>query len=167
MIKSVLDFGTLKWFQLDAGGVFRSMEVLSRNLEGFLGVALIKIRKRMDSFGISRDEIDWVRSSFLRILGFVVENRMMPLHSESRSFLVRIWLGEKLLQSQIKAWNAENMKLFMETFGFSFIPNMNVQIIHSEELMEWTCSSKLGYGFSVNKKKAKEWRTEKNKRRNR
>ncbi|KAF2284947.1 hypothetical protein GH714_032936 [Hevea brasiliensis] len=99
LIKSVLAYA--KRFQIDPDGFNKSVDVLKgigfsegtvrKVLEGFPGAITMKkseIHQRIEFFiqiGIQRDEIDWIFNSYPEALGFLIENRLMPLVDEFES----------------------------------------------------------------------------------
>lgn len=130
MIKSVLEHS--RRFQLDQDCVFGSVEVLrgmgfsdrivSRILEGFPGVTLMnemEIRRRIEflmGFEIPRDRIDWVLSSFPRVLGLGVEDRLKPLLSEFRElgFSEDLIRREVVREPKILGWELGELSRCLE-----------------------------------------------------
>ncbi|KAG6740497.1 hypothetical protein POTOM_055948 [Populus tomentosa] len=111
LIKTVLEHS--KKFQIDPDRFNETLKVLKglgfsesttrRVLEGFPGVIALKeceIHRRIQflmAIGIPRDGVDRVFNSFPEVLGFGIENRLMPLLNEFKD----LGFSEELVRKEI------------------------------------------------------------------
>ncbi|CAI0412480.1 unnamed protein product [Linum tenue] len=113
VIKTVLELS--RKFSLDPGGFKSRLRVLKglgfsegtirRTLEGSPRVIMMKeseVHKRVEflsRIGIGNDGVDWVLYSFPEVLGFGVENRLMPLLNEFE----QLGFNQELVRKEILA----------------------------------------------------------------